>query len=87
MGGWRDATTSPHDDHAENPTAREEAAHPTTSRRNGVLTEQELQAIDAAVLALPPLTDEQIDALCEVIANAHAKWRAADTRTRPASNR
>jgi len=52
-----------------------------------VLTEQELQAIDAAVLALPPLTDEQIDALCEVIANAHAKWRAADTRTRPASNR
>ena len=46
----------------------------------GPLTAQAREHIRAAVLALPPLTDEQIDALCEVIANARIR-RQADTTT------
>jgi len=47
---------------------------PTTTadrrRRPGELTDTDRQAIRAAVAALPPLTDEQIDQLCAVILNA-----------------
>ncbi len=52
---------------------------PARHHRTG-LTATERDAIRAAVAALPPLTDEQIDALCEVINNQRARHR----RTRPA---
>jgi hypothetical protein len=39
----------------------------------GHLTEQQREHIRQAVLALPPLTDEQIDALCEVITNSRIR--------------
>jgi hypothetical protein len=53
-------------------------ARPDRHHRTG-LTQTERDAIRAAVAALPPLTDEQIDALCEVINNQRAKHR----RVRP----
>jgi hypothetical protein len=37
------------------------------------LTDEDRAAIHAAVAALPPLTDEQIDALCEVIIAARKR--------------
>jgi hypothetical protein len=52
----------------------------------GQLSAQAREHIRAAVLALPPLTDEQIDALCEVIANARIR-RQADTTTSSHSTR
>ena len=42
-----------------------------------MLSDEEREAIRAAVLELPPLTDEQIDALCEVIANARGAMGGA----------
>jgi hypothetical protein len=47
----------------------------------GQLTAQQREQIRAAVLALPPLTDEQIDGLCEVIANA--RIRRQNDKTSP----
>jgi len=32
------------------------------------------------VLALPPLTDEQVDRICEVITTARHSWQRADHR-------
>lgn len=43
--------------------------------RRGPLTRAQRDAIRAAVAALPPLTDEQIDGLCEVINNYRARRR------------
>jgi hypothetical protein len=40
-----------------------------------VLTEAQQDAIKAAVAALPPMTDQQVDAVCEVINAARARWR------------
>jgi len=37
------------------------------------LTDEDCAAIRAAVAALPPLTDEQIDALCEIIIAARKR--------------
>lgn len=37
------------------------------------LTDEDRTAIRAAVAALPPLTDEQIDALCEIIIAARKR--------------
>jgi hypothetical protein len=37
------------------------------------LTHEDRVAIHAAVAALPPLTDEQIDALCEIIIAARKR--------------
>lgn len=37
------------------------------------LTDEDRKAIRAAVAALPPLTDEQIDALCEIIIAARKR--------------
>jgi hypothetical protein len=37
------------------------------------LTDEDRAAIHAAVAALPPLTDEQIDALCEVMIAARKR--------------
>lgn len=45
-----------------------------------VLSEQAREHIRAAVLALPPLTDEQIDALCAVIVNARLRRQASHAR-------
>jgi hypothetical protein len=45
-----------------------------TRREPGELTDQDRAAIRAAVLALPPLTDEQVDALCETIVATWARW-------------
>ena len=70
--------------HAEN-TARKEDPNPTmapASRRTppptGALTDTDKAAIRAAVLALPPLTDDQVDGLCEVIINARTRRDAAN---------
>jgi hypothetical protein len=52
----------------------------------GHLTEQQREHIRQAVLALPPLTDEQVDALCEVITNARVR-RQADTTPNHAARR
>jgi hypothetical protein len=46
------------------------------SRRSGgasCLSDRDKAMIRAAVLALPPATDEQIEALCEVIVNARTR--------------
>jgi len=32
------------------------------------------------VLALPPLTDEQVDRICEVITTARHRWQREDHR-------
>ena len=37
------------------------------------LTEEDRAAIRAAVAALPPLTDDQVDALCEIIIAARKR--------------
>jgi len=47
----------------------------------GHLTEQQREHIRQAVLALPPLTDEQIDALCEVITNARIRRQTETNHT------
>jgi hypothetical protein len=53
--------------------------HPvgTTGKRRRApqwrLTDEDRAAIRAAVAALPPLTDEQIDSLCEIIAAARKR--------------
>ena len=39
------------------------------------LTEADRAAITAEILARPPLTDDQIDALCDLILAARARWR------------
>jgi hypothetical protein len=46
------------------------------------LTEEDRAAIRAAVAKLPPLTDEQVDALCEIIIAAR-KRRERQANTRP----
>ena len=38
------------------------------------LSNEDLAAVRAAVLALEPMTDEQIDAVCEVITVSRARW-------------
>jgi hypothetical protein len=46
-------------------------------------------AVRAAVLALPPMDDEQIAAVCEVIATSRDRWRrrdATDTSLTRAAN-
>jgi hypothetical protein len=69
-----------------------DAAHPRAPRpdhprpdqlRRGPLTRAQRDAIRAAVAALPPLTDEQIDSLCEVINNYRARRRRAPAPTNP----
>ena len=42
------------------------------------LTDEDRAAIRAAVAALPPLTDEQVDALCDVIIAARKRWQRED---------
>jgi hypothetical protein len=49
--------------------------------RRGPLTRAQRDAIRAAVAALPPLTDEQIDALGEAINNYRARHRWASRAT------
>jgi len=46
-----------------------------------VLTPEQRAAIRTAVLAMPPLTNEQVDAICDALINARARWR-----TRPTTN-
>lgn len=61
----------------ENTTAGHDGAEPAR-----ILTDEEMAVVRRAVDALPPMTDEQIDGICEVITNARATWRAADARRR-----
>jgi hypothetical protein len=49
------------------------------------LTDQDRAAIRAAVAALPPLTDEQVDALCDVIIAARKRWQREDAAPDPTS--
>jgi hypothetical protein len=51
------------------------------SPRRGPLTCAQRDVIRAAVAALPPLTDEQIDALCEVINSYRARHGRATHTT------
>ncbi len=44
----------------------------------GELSAEQQAAIVARVLALPPMTDEQVDGVCEVIQVARTRWRAQD---------
>lgn len=48
---------------------------PTPTPAPGGLSASDRKAIRAAVAALPPLTDEQIEHLCEVINNLRARHR------------
>jgi hypothetical protein len=52
----------------------------TTRPRTGTLSEHDRQAIRAAVAALPPLTDDQIEHLCEVINNLRVRHRQHKSR-------
>jgi hypothetical protein len=54
----------------------------TTRPGTGTLSEHDRQAIRAAVAALPPLTDDQIEHLCEVINNLRARHRQQKVRPR-----
>jgi hypothetical protein len=40
----------------------------------GALSEQDRAAVVAAVLALEPMSDEQINAVCEVITTSRVRW-------------
>lgn len=55
---------------------------PTPTPAPGGLSASDRQAIRAAVAALPPLTDEQIEHLCEVINNLRARHRQHKTGQR-----
>jgi hypothetical protein len=57
-------------------------ARPDRHHRTG-LTQSERNAIRAAVATLPPLTDEQIDALCEMINNQRVRRRRTCMAERP----
>jgi len=48
-----------------------------------VVSKQDLAAVHAAVDALPPMTDEQIDAICETIQTARARWHTQNTPHHP----
>ncbi|MGH3613077.1 MAG: hypothetical protein ACRDRK_10885 [Pseudonocardia sp.] len=49
---------------------------PSGVRRGGVgLSAAERGAIESAVLALPPMTEDQVDRVCEVIVSARTRWR------------
>jgi len=61
----------------DEPTTRDRAARQGGS---GGLAEAQRAAIVAAVLELPPMTCEQVDAVCEVIVGARARWRREDGR-------
>jgi hypothetical protein len=47
------------------------------------LNDEDRAAIRAAVAALPPLTDEQIDALCEIIIAARKRRKLQADLDRP----
>src|SRR5262249_8815915 len=68
----RPTTPTPKGAHAPPHTTPDRASRPDRpgTRRPGELTEADREAIRAATAALPPLTDQQIDALCDVIHNA-----------------
>jgi hypothetical protein len=52
----------------------------STPRGGSGLSEAQRAAIVAAVLELPPMADEQVDGVCEVIVAARARWRREDER-------
>jgi len=54
-------------------------ARPVTCGGGSVLSEADRAAVRAAVAALPPLTDEQVAGVCEVIVATRARWRRQDT--------
>jgi hypothetical protein len=47
----------------------------------GAMSEDNRAAVRAAVLALAPLSDEQIAGVCEVITNSRQRWHHLDTPT------
>jgi hypothetical protein len=51
------------------------------SRAGRGLSASERAAIRAAVLALDPMSDDQIAGVCEVIVTSRARWRRDDTTT------
>jgi hypothetical protein len=55
---------------------------PKQARTARALSEAEREAIRAAIRELPPLTDEQIGALCETIRAARKRWNREDDTTR-----
>jgi len=59
------------------------ATHSTARPHPDVLSPTQREAIRAAILALPPMTDEQTDALCDVITTARQRWRREDTEHPP----
>lgn len=70
--------------------ARAETNDKTNAQRNGdplqprrsALTDAEREAIHAAIDALPPMTDEQIEAIAEVIIAARERRRHARQTSR-----
>jgi hypothetical protein len=44
------------------------------------LSEQQRATIRAAIAALPPMSNEQVDSVCEVIIAARERWRREDHR-------
>jgi hypothetical protein len=49
------------------------------------LSEQQRAAIRAAIAALPPMTNDQVDSVCEVIVTARERWRREDHRSEAAA--
>jgi hypothetical protein len=44
------------------------------------LSAQQRATIRAAIAALPPMTNDQVDSVCEVIVTARERWRREDHR-------
>lgn len=61
------------------PGAAAGSAPPVGVRRGGTgLSDLERAQIVAAVYALAPMTEEQVDRVCEVIVSTRARWRRED---------
>jgi hypothetical protein len=71
------------EDHAASTRSRVRAGLGTAGKPRGApswtLTDEDRTAIHAAVAALPPLTDEQVDALCDIIIAARKRWQREDS--------
>jgi hypothetical protein len=57
--------------------------NPTRNRRRssrGVLSSADRAKIRAAIRALPPLSEDEVDALCETIRVTRARWEREDEK-------
>jgi hypothetical protein len=58
------------------------AAVPAQRRASpGTVTDDDRRLLHAAMQALPPMSDEQIDGICDVILNARERWHRLNRQT------